>query len=102
MACVHRNLKRLRSLNLDGGCFDDTGLSELSELTMLSSLSLTGCDNITDDGLKAVVVPLSRHSLAWVDVHWCRRLTLFSSVSQLYQLDATPLTPARISDGIHV
>ena len=77
---MHRNLKQLRVLNLNRGSFSDTGLRMLAGLTALRSLSLQYCHNITDEGLKALVVPLSRHSLAHVDVTGCRRLTSLSSV----------------------
>lgn len=80
---MHRDLKGLRVLNLNRGSFSDTGLRMLTALTALRSLSLQYCHNITEDGLKAVVVPLSRHSLARVDVTGCRRLTSLSSVRHM-------------------
>ena len=79
---MHRNLKRLRVLNLDRGSFSDTGLCMLTGLTALRSLSLQLCQSITDEGLRAVVVPLSRHSLARMDAFGCGRLTSLSSVSE--------------------
>ena len=72
---VRRNLKHLRGLSLDGGRFNDKGLRGLIKLTALRALSLCRCQDITDKGLRAVVVPLSRQSLAWVDVTDCERLT---------------------------
>ena len=54
----------------------------LTGLTALSSLDLSFCHNITDAGLKALVAPLSRHSLSHVDViRAVDGLTLLSLVS---------------------
>ena len=72
---MHRNLKHLRNLSLDGGRFNDKGLRGLTKLTALRSLGLRSCHDITDEGIRAVVVPLSQHSLAWLDVTDCERLT---------------------------
>ena len=77
----HRHLKNLRSLDFYGGDFTDSGLSMLSALTALRSLSLCACMNITDEGLKAVVVPLSRQSLTQVEVKGCSKITALSLVS---------------------
>ena len=77
---MRRNLKHLRILKLDGGRFNDKGLRGLTKLTALRSLSLCSCHDISDEGLRAVVVPLSRQSLAWVDVTDCERLTHASMV----------------------
>ena len=77
---VRRNLTHLRELNVDEGRFNDNGLRGLTGLTALRSLSLRSCHDISDAGLRAVVVPLSRHSLAWVDVTGCERLTDLSRV----------------------
>ncbi len=77
---VHRDMKQLRKLMLHYGSFTDKGLRMLERLTALRSLSLQHCRNITDEGLKAVVVPLSQQSLAQVDVAGCNRLTPLSSV----------------------
>ena len=71
----------MRSLKLDGGRFTDKGLRVLTGLTALRSLSLQECHNITDEGLKDLVVPLSKESLAQVDVNGCKRLTSLSLVS---------------------
>ena len=80
---VHRNLKHLRTLSLDGGRFNDKGLRGLTGLTALRSLSLRSCHDISNKGLTAVVVPLSRHSLAWVDVSDCDRLTDLGTVRSI-------------------
>ena len=77
-------------MKLDGGRFTDKGLRVLTGLTALRSLSLQDCHNITDEGLKILVEPLSRHSLAQVDVKGCRRLTALSLVG--LNLDAHTLT----------
>ncbi len=77
---MRRNLKHLRNLSLDGGRFNDKGLRGLTNLTALRSLSLCSCHDITDEGLRAMVVPLSRHSLAAVDVANCKRLTYLQTV----------------------
>ena len=74
---VHRDLKHLRSLALDHGCFNDSALCTLTGLTALRSLSLQYCSVITEEGVRAVVVPLSRQSLAHVDVTGCRRIPRF-------------------------
>ncbi len=74
-------LKSLRILKLDQGRFTDKGLRVLTGLTALRSLSLHECHNITDEGLKALVVPLSKESLAQVAVRGCERLTHLSLVS---------------------
>ena len=78
-----RSLKHLRELDLHEGLFDDTGLCLLTGRTALRSLKSSSCNNITDAGLKALVVPLSRHSLSHVSVGGCRicRLTALSLVS---------------------
>ena len=78
---MRRNLKRLRNLDLSEAHADDTGLRLLMGLSALSSLDLSFCHNITDAGLKALVAPLSCHSLSHVDVSDCDGLTLRSSVS---------------------
>ncbi len=83
-AYVHRHLKHLRLLDLWGGEFTDDGLSMLTTLTALRSLSLSHCESITDKGLTAVVVPLSGQSLARVDVSGCYKLTALSSVSPIW------------------
>ena len=83
---MHRGLKQLRVIILDNGEFNDTGLCVLTGLTALRSLNLQYCHNITDEGLRATVVPLSRHSLARVDVTGCSRLTSLSSVCQMQGL----------------
>ncbi|CAL5228732.1 g11917 [Coccomyxa viridis] len=70
-----RNLKHLRNLNLHDGRCTDEGLRELTKLTALRTLCLWCCHHITPDGVRAVVVPLSRHALGWVDVTGCRHLT---------------------------
>jgi hypothetical protein len=75
-----RVLKNLRELNLDKGRFDDTGLGLLTRLTALRSLSLCYCNSITDTGLRDLLLPLSRDSLAYVDVSGCSWLTSRSSV----------------------
>lgn len=80
---ANRSLKHLRNLRLDGGRFNDKGLHGLTKLTALQSLSLISCHDITDGGLRALVVPLSQHSLAWVDVTDCERLTDLSRVSPI-------------------
>ncbi|CAL5228289.1 g11394 [Coccomyxa viridis] len=64
-------LKSLRSLKLGGGRFTNKGLRVLTGLTSLRSLSLVNCYNITDKGFKALVAPLSKQSLAQVDVRGC-------------------------------
>ncbi len=79
---VHRHLKRLRTLKLGNGIFKGEGLRVLTALTALRSLSLDSCSNLTDEGLRSVVAPLSLHSLADVNVFGCTRLTRLSSVSQ--------------------
>ena len=71
----------MRELNLNEAYADDKGLCLLAGLTVLSSLDLSFCHNITDAGLKALVAPLSRHSLSHVDVSECDGLTLLSLVS---------------------
>ena len=75
-----RVLKNLRELDLDRGRFGDIGLGLLTRLTALRSLSLRYCNSITDTGLRDLLLPLSRHSLAHVDVNGCARLTSRSSV----------------------
>ena len=84
---VRRNFRHLRALNLSGGSFTVRGLRGLTTLTALRSLRLYYCHNVTDTGLVAVVVPISRHSSARVDVAGCRilrRLTRsLSSVGQV-------------------
>ena len=77
---LDRNLKRLRDLNLDFGRFTDTGLQMLTGLTALRRLSLWICNNITEAGLRALVVPLSKHSLAVVDVPCCRGIPSWRAV----------------------
>ena len=80
-ACgVRRHLKGLRILELDRGRFADEDLQVLTGLTALRFLSLRDCREITDHGLRAVVVPLSGESLAQVDVQGCTRLTGLSLV----------------------
>ena len=71
----------MRELDLNEAHADDKGLCLLTGLTALSSLDLSFCHNITDAGLKALVAPLSRHSLSHVDVSECDGLTLLSLVS---------------------
>ena len=71
----------MQELFLTSAHADDTGLGLLTGLTALCSLDLACCHNITDAGLKALVVPLSRHSLSHVNALDCRRLTLLSLVS---------------------
>ncbi|CAL5224608.1 g7320 [Coccomyxa viridis] len=67
-----RDLNQLRTLKLDHGRLTDKGLRVLKNLTALRSLSLQYCNSITNKGLKAGMLPLSRHSLAQVDVKGCR------------------------------
>ena len=90
MACnAHRHLKGLCILKLTRGSFTDGDLRVLTGLTALRSLSLKECNNITDKGLKAVVVPLSKESLAQVNVQGCSRLTSLSLVSLKQESKAT-------------
>lgn len=95
-----RVLKNLHELDLDKGRFGDTGLGLLTGLTALRSLSLRFCSSITDTGLRDLLLHLSRHSLAHVDVNGCARLTSRSSVGhasnpqvpmQPYMLPSIPL-----------
>ena len=81
--CVFRHLRNLRSLKLSGGNFTDIGLCMLTGLKALRSLNLSFCNNITDEGFRAVVIPLSRHSLAQVDVSHRDGATPLSSVSRV-------------------
>ena len=60
---------------------DDAGLCLLTGLTALQSLYMGFCRNITDAGLKALVVPLSRHSLSHVHVADCGNITSLSLAS---------------------
>ena len=77
-----RNLHCLRTLTLDMGKFREKGLRELTRLTALRFLSLKGCPYVSDKDLSELVVPLSRHSLAEVDVRGCGKfLTARSTVS---------------------
>ena len=71
----------MRTLDLAEAQADDTGLCLLTGLTALRSLDVSYCDDIMDAGLKALVVPLSRHSLLHVNVAGCRKLTGLSLVS---------------------
>lgn len=82
---MRRDLNQLRTLKLDHGRLTDKGLRVLKNLTALRSLSLQYCNSITNKGLKAGMLPLSRHSLAQVDVKGCR---LINSVSTLTDLAA--------------
>ena len=94
---VHRRLQHLRHLTLHRACFSDKGLAALTQLTVLCFLSLQACDKITDSGLEAVVVPLSRQSLAHVEVDKCRRLTSCSLVSQTHS--SLPAVPCSCGTG---
>ena len=77
-------LKSLRILEIGMGGFTDTGMQALTGLTALRSLSLQYCHNITDRGLKSVVVPLSRLSLARVTLEYCGKVSSGSLVGHLY------------------
>ena len=90
-ADAYRNLKHLRNLNLHDGRCTDEGLRELTKLTALRTLCLWCCHHITPDGVRAVVVPLSRHALGWVDVTGCRHLTPLGPqwVGQTQRLECT-------------
>ncbi len=82
-------MTRLRVLKLGGGHFTDKGLLVLKGLTALRSLGLQNCIKVTDKGLKDVVLPLSKHFLASVDMEFCSGLTHLSSVSQMQDLTAS-------------
>ena len=91
-------LKSLRSLKLGGGRFTNKGLRVLTGLTSLRSLSLVNCYNITDKGFKALVAPLSKQSLAQVDVRGCG-LTDLSLVSPKQRTGCTHIKRCRHSCG---
>ena len=94
---LYRYLTHLRSLNLSGGNFSDNGMRMLTRLTALRTLTLKRCDKITDEGFRALIIPLSHQSLAKVEVDDRYYATPLSSVCPIQtQIKSQVLQPCPI------
>ena len=87
---ILKNLPSLASLDLASFSLTDVGLKELSDLPTLTCLSLSGCCNITDTGLKELngyMSPLTSLNLRGCDKITNAGLKELGHLSSLTSLD---------------